>query len=94
MRTDVDIHDLPARLDEVLALASAGQEVVLMANGTARARLMPVSVGIGHGNNATPSTIVSGLQAEPRVLGLRPGAIILAPDFNDPLSDEFWLGEE
>lgn len=43
MRTDVDVNDLPARLNEVLALANAGQEIVVIANGTARARLVPVA---------------------------------------------------
>ena len=27
----------------------------------------------------------------PRILGLHPGSMIAAPDFDDPLPDEFWL---
>ena len=27
------------------------------------------------------------------VLGLHPGSMVMAPDFDDPLPDEFWLGE-
>lgn len=30
---------------------------------------------------------------KPRVFGLHPGAMVMAPDFDDPLPDEFWLGE-
>ncbi len=30
---------------------------------------------------------------KPRTMGLNPGAMIMAPNFNDPLPDEFWLGE-
>lgn len=82
MRTDVDFQELPARLNEIIALANAGQEVVLTEHGTAKAKLVPLS------NEAAKAP------SEPRTLGLRPGAIILAPDFNDPLPDEFWMGEE
>ena len=30
---------------------------------------------------------------EPRIPNLHPGAMIMAPDFDDPLPDEFWLGK-
>lgn len=29
-----------------------------------------------------------------RILGLHPGAMEMAPDFDDPLPDEFWLGKD
>jgi antitoxin (DNA-binding transcriptional repressor) of toxin-antitoxin stability system len=41
MTTTIDIRDLPARLDEALALASAGGEVILLEGSTPRARLVP-----------------------------------------------------
>ncbi len=41
MVTTIDIRELPTRLDEVLALASAGGEVVLVDGATPRARLVP-----------------------------------------------------
>jgi hypothetical protein len=31
--------------------------------------------------------------AKPRVLGMHPGSMVAAPDFDDPLPDEFWLGQ-
>jgi hypothetical protein len=31
---------------------------------------------------------------KPRVLGLHPGAFQPSDDFDDPLPDEFWLGED
>jgi ribosomal protein L7/L12 len=31
---------------------------------------------------------------KPFILGLHPGAITITDDFNDPLPDSFWLGEE
>lgn len=41
MATAIDIRELPARLDEALALASAGREVILLDGPTPRARLVP-----------------------------------------------------
>jgi len=29
-----------------------------------------------------------------RTAGLHPGAMEMAPDFHDPLPDEFWLGKD
>jgi len=42
MTTSIDIRELPARLDEALALASAGGEVILLEGSTPRARLVPL----------------------------------------------------
>lgn len=41
MATTIDIRELPARLNEVLAPASAGGEVILLDGSTPRARLVP-----------------------------------------------------
>jgi antitoxin (DNA-binding transcriptional repressor) of toxin-antitoxin stability system len=41
MTTAIDIRELPARLDEAIALASAGGEVILLEGSTPRARLVP-----------------------------------------------------
>jgi len=41
MATAIDIRDLPARLEEALALAAAGHEVILLDGPTPRARLVP-----------------------------------------------------
>jgi antitoxin (DNA-binding transcriptional repressor) of toxin-antitoxin stability system len=43
MATAIDIHELPARFDEALALASAGGEVIILDGSTPRARLVPLS---------------------------------------------------
>ena len=32
--------------------------------------------------------------SKPRILGLHPGAIWMSDDFDDPLPDEFWLGDD
>ena len=43
MTTAIDIRELPARLEEALALASAGGEVILLDGSTPRARLVPLA---------------------------------------------------
>ena len=42
MATAIDVRELPARLDEALAVASAGGEVILLEGSTPRARLVPL----------------------------------------------------
>jgi antitoxin (DNA-binding transcriptional repressor) of toxin-antitoxin stability system len=42
LTTTIDIHELPARLDEALALTSAGREVILLDGKVPRARLVPI----------------------------------------------------
>jgi antitoxin (DNA-binding transcriptional repressor) of toxin-antitoxin stability system len=75
MATVIDIRDLPVRLDEALALAAAGHEVVLLDGPTPCARLVPYGL------------------APSRVAGLHAGAMQPAPDFDAPLSDDFWAGQ-
>jgi antitoxin (DNA-binding transcriptional repressor) of toxin-antitoxin stability system len=43
MTTAIDIRELPARLDEVLALAATGQEVILFDGSAPCVRLVPFS---------------------------------------------------
>lgn len=73
----IDVNDLPARYAEAVNRAEHGDEVVITAPGQPPARLVPVPA---------PAT-------QPRVLGMHPGSMAMAPDFDDPLPDKFWLGE-
>jgi antitoxin (DNA-binding transcriptional repressor) of toxin-antitoxin stability system len=41
MTKAIDIRELPARLDEALAVAAVGGEVILLDGSTPRARLVP-----------------------------------------------------
>ena len=72
--TFIDVRELSTRFAELLALARAGNEVIVTENDAALARLVPLT------------------KAEPRVPGLHPGAMSIAPDFDDPLPEEFWVG--
>ncbi|MBS3026147.1 MAG: DUF2281 domain-containing protein [Dolichospermum sp. DET50] len=40
------------------------------------------------------STLESNSSSLPRIPGLHQGEIWISDDFNDPLPDEFWLGED
>lgn len=43
MATKIDIRELPTRLDEALAVASAGGDVILLDGSAPRARLVPLA---------------------------------------------------
>jgi prevent-host-death family protein len=73
----IDVNDLPARYAEAVARAAQGEEVVVTSAGQPPARLVPVPAPV----------------TRPRVLGMHPGSMTMAPDFDAPLPDEFWLGE-
>jgi antitoxin (DNA-binding transcriptional repressor) of toxin-antitoxin stability system len=76
MRTMIDIHALPAKFAEMLALTQEGNEVIVTENDVPRARLDPLP----------------GPSGTLRVLGLHPGAIIMHEDFDKPLTEEEWGG--
>ena len=57
MATTMDIRDLPARLDEALALASAGGEVILLDGSSPRARLVPFSPATARAAGLHPGAI-------------------------------------
>ncbi len=40
-----------------------------------------------------PMRLISMSAGGLRILGMHPGAAVMAPDFDDPLPDEFWLGD-
>jgi antitoxin (DNA-binding transcriptional repressor) of toxin-antitoxin stability system len=75
----IELNDLPARIGEVLATIRAGGEVILTDGGEPKAKVEPVALP---------------LTRQPRRLGLGEGrgGYWMAPDFDAPLPDEFWLG--
>jgi antitoxin (DNA-binding transcriptional repressor) of toxin-antitoxin stability system len=75
----IELNDLPTRIGEVLAMVRAGVEVILTEDGEPKAKVEPVA--------PPPSR-------QPRRLGLGEGrgGYWMAPDFDAPLPDEFWLG--
>ncbi|OLE51279.1 MAG: hypothetical protein AUG51_23930 [Acidobacteria bacterium 13_1_20CM_3_53_8] len=67
-----------AKLPELVSLALQGNEVVITEDDKPVAKLIAIS----------PSS------EQKRVPDLNKGEIWMSEDFNDPLPDEFWLGEE
>jgi antitoxin (DNA-binding transcriptional repressor) of toxin-antitoxin stability system len=57
MATTIDIRELPARLDEALALASAGGEVILLDGSSPRARLVPFAAAPSRDAGLHPGAI-------------------------------------
>ena len=70
---------LSKKLPDLIAQALAGNEVVITEHGKPVARLVAVPVA---------------LPRKKRVPGLNRGTIWTSEDFDEPLPDEFWLGQE
>lgn len=79
MTQTVSVHEAQEKLPDLLAEALAGNDVIITEHGKPVARLVAVPV-------ASPR--------KKRVAGLNRGAIWTSEDFDEPLSDEFWLGQE
>jgi antitoxin (DNA-binding transcriptional repressor) of toxin-antitoxin stability system len=74
----IELNDLPRRLMELRHRLNAGEEVVLTDGGESFARVVPRMVDV-------PSA--------PQRLGFAKGGFPwIAPDFDAPLPDDFWLG--
>ena len=74
----VCVDEAKERLQDLLAQALAGNEVIITEDGKPVARLVAVPVA---------------LPRKRRVPGLNRGAIWTSEDFDKPLPDEFWLGQ-
>ena len=79
MTQTVSVDEAQEKLQDLLAEALAGNEVVITEHGKPVARLVPVPV-------AAPN--------KKRVAGLNRGTIWTSEDFDRPLPEEFWLGQE
>ena len=79
MSRTVSIDEAQETLQDLLAQALAGNEVIITEHGKPVARLVPVPVA--------PAS-------KKRVAGLNRGTIWTSEDFDQPLPDEFWLGQE
>lgn len=77
MTQTVSVDEAQDKLQDLLAQALAGDEVIITERGTPVARLVPV---VAHSKKK-------------RVAGLNRGTISTSEDFYVPLPDEFWLGQ-
>ncbi|PSF34540.1 toxin-antitoxin (TA) system antitoxin [Aphanothece hegewaldii CCALA 016] len=76
---NIDIAEAQMSIKELLSLLKEDTEIVLTNGNIPLARLLSIN----------PSNSNS-----PRIPDLHPNAIIMSEDFDEPLPDEFWLGEE
>ena len=78
MTTTIDVATTHTPLSELISLALTGAEVILSDGEKPLVRLVPV-VPVVH---------------QLRIAGLHKGAIWTSEDFDAPLPDEFWTGQE
>ncbi len=76
----INVHEPHIKLSELLALLAEGDEIVLTDGAKPVARVVPMDAGKS--------------LAQQRVPDLFAGAIWTSQDFDQPLPDEFWLGNE
>ncbi len=84
----VDASEAQAKLADLLAFVREGGEVVISEGDEPVARLVPVRAVQAAEGPDRPR------RRRKRKLGLTPGVAHMAPDFDDPLPDSFWLGQE
>ncbi len=77
MTRTVNIDEAKNQLQDLLALALEGDDVIITDGDKPLARLVPVA----------PSK-------RKRVAGLNRGTIWTSEDFDEPLPNEFWVGQE
>ena len=78
MTTTIDLQISPMSVHELIALASSGDDVVLVEGDIAIARV---------------TAIPQQQEAKPRIAGLSRGSFWINETFNDPLPESFWMGE-
>ena len=80
MQTTIDLPNETVSLHDLVHRAVQGDEIIISEAGTPLVRLVPIVP-------RQPNTLE-------RTAGLSAGAAIIADDFDAPLPDTFWLGEE
>ncbi len=81
--TTIELQDAQSRFAELVRLVLAGNEVVLTQQQTPLIRLSSIL--------PLPTSQHEPL---PRVAGLHAGMTWVSDDFDEPIPDAFWLGEE
>ena len=78
MTTTLDINQ--TQISQLLELARSGQEIILAQDDKPLLRVTAIE-------EAVPTQ-------KPRIGNLHKGLVDVSDDFDDPLPDSFWLGEE
>ena len=80
MQTTIDLPNETVNLHDLVRRAVQGDEIIISEAGTPLVRLVPIVPRPPHDRG--------------RTAGLSEGAATIADDFDAPLPDTFWLGEE
>lgn len=75
----IDVQTTTQTLEDLIAMLNADTEVLLTQGDTVVARLAKAGD--------------ASIAPKPRVAGLHSGTTWVSDDFDDPLPDEFWLGQ-
>lgn len=75
----ITVQKSDVKLDDLFAWVQEGTEIIIMHGETTLAKVIPTET---HFN-----------QPKERILGAHPGSW-MSDDFDAPLPDEFWLGED
>jgi antitoxin (DNA-binding transcriptional repressor) of toxin-antitoxin stability system len=77
----IDLNKINLSLEHLLSLIHQNTEIILTRDSKPLARILPI----------TDVETTTDISPQP---GLNPGAIWTSDDFDEPLPDEFWMGEE
>ena len=94
MTYTMSLNDALSQLHKLLPLTQAGGEIIIVEDNKPVAKLIPLPVTDETGSAETDPEAVPAVTGKKRIFGLHRGQIWLSEDFDDPLPDEFWLGEE
>ena len=78
----IELNDLPQRLSELRDLLHDGETITLTDSGEPVATVLPQTAPL---TNSPMDRL--------RIFDLHPSGFQPAPDFEDPLPEEFWLGD-
>jgi antitoxin (DNA-binding transcriptional repressor) of toxin-antitoxin stability system len=84
MTYTMSLNDALSQLHKLLPLTQAGGEIIIVEDNKPVAKLIPLPVTEEAGSAET---------GKKRIFGLHRGQIWVSEDFDDPLPDDFWLGE-
>ena len=87
------IQPLEKIIERAARLSAAGQKAALREFKKIIARI-EANEQAGQSSEAQPANYDEPFPVYERVAGLGKGSIHMAPDFDAPLPDSFWLGEE
>jgi prevent-host-death family protein len=83
MTHTISIEEAQQQFAALLAMASQGAEVVITQSEKPVVRLI----------QAVEALPLAQVEPQKRIAGLHRGAIWVSDDFDEPLPDSFWLGE-